>query len=823
MHFKRTIEKNIYHIALLVFGTLFCVFSILGLNNQKAVNASSQEKTPFLSDMTTSECIDFIIDNDVSIPEGFNQSIGLGEFVKTIIKEVESDPTVVFTFNYIETLNFAEDIKNVVNAYYGINETSKNIIAAQNTKNTYELQYNWVRNSNGEWVSSGGEWDDSWLYYNCYAYAIEETPDFSSLSSYGFAYQPGFFCGTSGFYFGCLISDLVEIIRNDLMSLNYDVSISSSEPQSLSNSQSIICVRSCFYDYHFMRKDLTDDYWYHKPGSTSPLKYKYHPSYQKWCSEVSVFGEEKPTSIVYDSDLYYITFGTSPFTLYSFGDYCVITGIKTDATIPNNLQIPDNINGKTVVAIGNNAFAGKTNITNVILPNTITSIGVGAFNGCTSLSTITLPSSITSIGDYAFANATSLTAIRNESLIPQVINDLTFNGVTTADISLFVPPGTTQAYINAGWDDFDIIESTWITSFNGTGVTIDGSYATPTGNIVIPSNINGYPVTAIGDYAFQNCFSITSITIPSGVTSIGNSSFEYCTSLTSITIPSSVTTIGDRAFGYCYSLANFVLPSSLTSIGNSVFVYCVSLTNMDLPSNVIYIGGAAFYGCYNLDYIILRNTNNVLYLANGNMGAFSSDFKIYVPSPLENAYLQSDYWSYYTDNIEMYFMYYGQPHYIGTINTVYSGAQISSWETYNCFGDLNSSGYQGSQYYCANDLYIYRIINNVGYTDYAAYCQLNYNVLSINTPHIFIDVTLHIDIDTAYNGSEVVLAALSNYLPLDDYKVTNGSLNVDITGIFSSSATGFLILPSDNDCYIEFSIQDVTISVTYQALIPIIA
>ena len=110
-------------------------------------------------------------------------------------------------------------------------------------------------------------------------------------------------------------------------------------------------------------------------------------------------------------------------------------------------------------------------------------------------------------------------------------------------------------------------------------------------------------VTSIGSRAFEGCSSLSSIEIPEGVTSIGSSAFEYCSSLSSIKIPEGVTSIGFLAFGDCSSLSIIKIPKGVTSIEGSAFEDCSSLSSIEIPKGVTSIGSGAFAYCSSLSSI----------------------------------------------------------------------------------------------------------------------------------------------------------------------------------------------------------------------------
>lgn len=262
-----------------------------------------------------------------------------------------------------------------------------------------------------------------------------------------------------------------------------------------------------------------------------------------------------------------------------------------DCTMLTNVTIESN-----VTIIGTSAFKNCTALTSIIIPDSVTSIGSYAFSGCTSFKSITIPNSVTSIGSYAFSDCTSLTIYCEATSKPSDWNyywkDLNRPVVWGVKNS-----GTTEAGLKWALNSSDEII---IADYTGSSATVE-----------IPSVVNGCAVTRIGDYAFENCTSLTSITIPDSVTSIGWKAFYRCTSLTSVTIENSVETIEDYAFYECTSLTSVTIPDSVTSIGYRAFYNCNSLTSVTFenPNGWWYSESSIAIGGTSISSTNLSNTS----------------------------------------------------------------------------------------------------------------------------------------------------------------------------------------------------------------------
>ena len=195
-------------------------------------------------------------------------------------------------------------------------------------------------------------------------------------------------------------------------------------------------------------------------------------------------------------------------------------------------------NGVTI--IGEYAFSNCTSLTSVEIPDSVTSISRSAFSACYYLSNVIIPDSVTSIGDYGFNFCRALTSI----VIPNSIINMG-SGVFKDCFKLTIyaevesqPDGWSSSWnyhsrpVVWGIKDNGILENglVWVRLSDDT-VTIAG-YLNIDIEVVIPSVINGYSVTTIGDSAFSDCDSLTSVVIPDSVTTIGGYAFRNCSSLT---------------------------------------------------------------------------------------------------------------------------------------------------------------------------------------------------------------------------------------------------------------------------------------------------
>lgn len=318
-------------------------------------------------------------------------------------------------------------------------------------------------------------------------------------------------------------------------------------------------------------------------------------------------------------------------------------------TLPSALQKLSNV-----------TFYDCTALSEVTFPASLKTIESSAFSGCRNLSKVKLPASLTTIQSSVFHRCSALKTVSYDGSLEQWSQINVAKGFLGDSHPSLVTDDYTAQFIPVKDDLFaePIPKKTvTITKYTGTESTV-----------ILPSKISSWPVTKIGEAAFQDNTTITSVTIPASVTEIGANAFAGCTNLTSVTyggdwsnltiqsgnpavedaakdaaneqlfdfefilnntavvvnnykckgtaadvtIPSRykgkpVTAINNAAFPNS-AVTSVTIPDSITSIPDAAFVNCSKLTNISIPNSVTYIGFSAFSSCTSLKSITLPSS-----------------------------------------------------------------------------------------------------------------------------------------------------------------------------------------------------------------------
>ena len=336
-----------------------------------------------------------------------------------------------------------------------------------------------------------------------------------------------------------------------------------------------------------------------------------------------------------------------PSTLEAVGNYTF-----ENCTAFEQVTIPSGVK-----SIGNYAFSGCMRLERIWIGENVSSIAANTFNNCSQLTIHGVS------GSYAETYATSKSIpFSTEELnydfatISGYVVDSSGSGVEGVSVSVYDEAKQEFAVtslltdVNGAWTiDDATIGSTYIiryyksgymivpnniqaTALSG-GTTVETVTATPldiddlvcnaadysytidtekatitkyTGSdtaLLLPSELGGYPVVAIGSSAFEDNKTVQTVCLSDNITSIGSYAFENCSALSTIYFSNGLTTINSRAFYNCVGLTDLSLPNSLTTIGSQAFYGCTGFTNIDLPDSITTINGNAFQNCSNLESI----------------------------------------------------------------------------------------------------------------------------------------------------------------------------------------------------------------------------
>lgn len=258
-------------------------------------------------------------------------------------------------------------------------------------------------------------------------------------------------------------------------------------------------------------------------------------------------------SVDYD---YGVTVSDKNMFAYSENDDGTVTITGGNIVTPK-LEIPAELEGKKVSAIGMNAFTGNNVITDLVIPEGVTTLYWYSFNTCRNLETVTLPDSLEFIDGWAFERCSRLKTISIPANVTR-INGGAFAQNSSMTSITCDPANKNYVSVNGVLFTKDMKE---LVAYPGG---IQGGYTVPAtvnhiGDAAFYGALGLDSVTILGNLdfigfeAFAECSKLTDVAIRDGVNYVGYWAFRGCDGIKTLTVPQSVTNIGDQAFGFAYA------------------------------------------------------------------------------------------------------------------------------------------------------------------------------------------------------------------------------------------------------------------------------
>ncbi len=289
------------------------------------------------------------------------------------------------------------------------------------------------------------------------------------------------------------------------------------------------------------------------------------------------------------------------------------SGIRVDLGVEYPMDYLDGNTTLYAIYLSETADYTSTSSEYVVIPKSETSIS--SLSNLANAKYVTLPRGVKTIADNAFKNLDTLEGI-SMSTATTSIGASAFEGCVSLESFLFGP------FLNKiGNNAFKgCLLLSELKNFENIGVSeLVGTFeeCASLTSITIPSSVTKLEGT------FKNCYNLASASLPNTIRSLGDSTFENCVLMTRIDLPATISSLGANLFKNCVLLKEVGGLANIyaTVLPQSIFEGCESLQVITIPSNTSVIADRAFFNCCNLKYITNLTSTSASLAKVGSVGA----------------------------------------------------------------------------------------------------------------------------------------------------------------------------------------------------------